>query len=174
MANLHDVSWGNRPSSTGTEAFTSAKKDQEKIKGDYMIYRMNFMFVWLVLNIAYFWMIVYLVTLASINTQWNALTVYALSIAALVSFKVLFATLYILWWRVYKQYQPRFQERIDLVKEVAECKLRAYTEINDSEIERELEVLLESDELHFQPSDIEEAEDILRQTFKAVGRMSLK
>lgn len=68
MANLHDVSWGNRPSSTGTEAFSSAKKDQEKIKGDYMIFRMNFMFVWLVLNIAYFFMIIYLVTLASINT----------------------------------------------------------------------------------------------------------
>jgi len=28
MCNLHDVSWGNRPTSTGAEAFTANKKDQ--------------------------------------------------------------------------------------------------------------------------------------------------
>ena len=27
MCNLHDVSWGNRPTSTGQEAFTAVKKD---------------------------------------------------------------------------------------------------------------------------------------------------
>lgn len=28
MCNLHDVSWGNRPASTGQEAFTDIKKQQ--------------------------------------------------------------------------------------------------------------------------------------------------
>ncbi len=79
-----------------------------------MIFRMNFMFVWLVLNIAYFFMIIRLVVLASVNTQWNVLTVYALSIAALVLFKVVCAAIYLIWWRIYKQFQPRFTQLINL------------------------------------------------------------
>ena len=78
------------------------------------MFRMNFMFVWLVLNICYFCMIIRLVVLASLNTQWNALTVYALSIAAIVLFKVACGVIYLAWWRIYKQFHPRFTQLINL------------------------------------------------------------
>ena len=58
MANLHDVSWGNRPSSTGQEAFTANKANQDKLKGDYMVFRTNFVVIWLAVNAAYYIMIV--------------------------------------------------------------------------------------------------------------------
>ena len=61
MCNLHDVSWGNRPTSTGAEAFTADKAKQETIKGDYMVFRTNFTFIWMVLNGAYLILILLLV-----------------------------------------------------------------------------------------------------------------
>jgi len=54
LCNLHDVSWGNRPSTTGTEAFTEDKKDAKKLEEDYMVFRSNFVLVWLGANVVYF------------------------------------------------------------------------------------------------------------------------
>jgi len=52
MCNLHDISWGNRPSaSSGTNALAVDLKKQEQLKANYMVYRINFMAVWLLLNI---------------------------------------------------------------------------------------------------------------------------
>jgi len=41
MCNLHDISWGNRPT-TGQEAISQNKEQQEKLKADYMLYRSYF------------------------------------------------------------------------------------------------------------------------------------
>jgi hypothetical protein len=57
MANLHDISWGNRPSTqatTGTEAFSSKAAVQAKTAEDYKTFRANFLFAWLCCNGAYF------------------------------------------------------------------------------------------------------------------------
>ena len=54
MCNLHDVSWGNRPTSTGQEAFSANKQDQEKTKSDYMVFRTNFVLFWLMCNGLYY------------------------------------------------------------------------------------------------------------------------
>lgn len=61
MCNLHDVSWGNRPSSTGNEAFSANKKTQEQAKGDYMLYRTNFTLMWLLANTVYYIVVTQLV-----------------------------------------------------------------------------------------------------------------
>ena len=58
MCNLHDISWGNRPSSTGTENITANKKDQANIEADYKVFRTNFVLFWLAGNIIYYIMIV--------------------------------------------------------------------------------------------------------------------
>ena len=57
MCNMHDVSWGNRPSSTGTEAFTGDRNNQAKLEGDYKVFRTNFVLFWLIANIVYYIMI---------------------------------------------------------------------------------------------------------------------
>ena len=58
MCNLHDISWGNRPTTTGTETFTANKQAQAKIELEYKVYRTNFVLFWLTGNIIYYIMIV--------------------------------------------------------------------------------------------------------------------
>jgi cellulose synthase/poly-beta-1,6-N-acetylglucosamine synthase-like glycosyltransferase len=58
MCNLHDISWGNRPTSTGTETYTANKNDQAKIEADYKVFRTNFVLFWLAGNILYYIIIV--------------------------------------------------------------------------------------------------------------------
>ena len=54
LCNLHDVSWGNRPTSTGQEAFSANRNSQLKAEGDYKAYRANFVLFWLLCNAAYY------------------------------------------------------------------------------------------------------------------------
>ena len=54
MCNLHDVSWGNRPTSTGQEAFSANKQQQVNSEQDYKVYRTNFVLLWLLGNVAYY------------------------------------------------------------------------------------------------------------------------
>ena len=54
MCNLHDVSWGNRPTSTGAEAFAAKRAEQEKLTNDYKVFRTNFVLCWLAANAAYY------------------------------------------------------------------------------------------------------------------------
>ena len=61
MSNLHDISWGNRPSeASGTEAFTAKAKEQAETAVNYKAYRANFLFLWLCCNGAYFVFVVVL------------------------------------------------------------------------------------------------------------------
>ena len=58
MSNLHDISWGNRPSvSGGTEAFSSHAAKQATTAADYQTFRANFLFFWLMCNGAYFFVV---------------------------------------------------------------------------------------------------------------------
>ena len=104
MCNLHDVSWGNRPTSTGAEAFTADKAKQDRIKGDYLVYRTNFTFVWIIANGAYFILILWLVEGDGSRTVVNDgsfgyLEIFSLYLAGLVVFRVTFSALYILNWK---------------------------------------------------------------------------
>ena len=54
MSNLHDISWGNRPSvAGGINTFSQDAKRQEGIKNRYQIFRVNFLSIWVILNVAY-------------------------------------------------------------------------------------------------------------------------
>ena len=59
FSNLHDVSWGNRPSTTGTgtEAFSSNKAVQELTAKNYKEFRANVLFIWIICNGAYFYVV---------------------------------------------------------------------------------------------------------------------
>lgn len=97
------MSWGNRPTSTGQEAFTANKADQEKSKGDYMVFRTNFVLIWLAANMAYYITIVELVNGAG-GTEYHLtdsgyLAGFSCYLAALVIFRVLFGTMHIVKWK---------------------------------------------------------------------------
>ena len=59
FSNLHDVSWGNRPSTTGvgTEAFSANVAIQKKTEESYMTFRANVLFIWIACNGAYFFIV---------------------------------------------------------------------------------------------------------------------
>ena len=104
MSNLHDISWGNRPSTTtGTEAFSSKAAVQAKTSDDYKTFRANFLFLWLCCNGAYF-----LVVLAIGNSgsktvvndgNMGLLEYFSLYLAFIVVFRVTFAIMHTCKWR---------------------------------------------------------------------------
>jgi len=54
MSNLHDISWGNRPSVTaGTNILSCDAKKQQELKANYMVFRVNFLAFWIVANAAF-------------------------------------------------------------------------------------------------------------------------
>ena len=55
MCNLHDLSWGNRPSgpADGAEALAENAKKQLELKNRYMKFRVNFLTIWIVANTVY-------------------------------------------------------------------------------------------------------------------------
>jgi hypothetical protein len=105
MCNLHDISWGNRPAdTTGAETFTANKKKQETIKGDYAVFRTNFVFFWMIMNGIYVVFILLLVNGTGHRTTRNDgtfgyLEVFSLYLAGLVIFRVVFAIMYIVSWK---------------------------------------------------------------------------
>ena len=62
FCNLHDVSWGNRPttSGTGTEAFSASLAIQQKTQHNFEEFRANVLFIWICLNGAYFFIVLHL------------------------------------------------------------------------------------------------------------------
>jgi hypothetical protein len=105
MANLHDVSWGNRPTSTGQEAFSQNKQEQEKAKQDYMVFRTNFCLFWYFCNGIYYFVILQLMKSMTSNQTYintgelNYFEFFSMYLAGLVVFRVFFAILYLLLWR---------------------------------------------------------------------------
>ena len=54
MCNLHDISWGNRPSVTsGTNMLSINAKKQQELKANYMVFRINFLAFWLLCNVLF-------------------------------------------------------------------------------------------------------------------------
>ena len=62
MCNLHDISWGNRPTGQeqGTNAVTSNLKKQEELKQEYQLFRAYFLYFWLIANAVFGGLTVYI------------------------------------------------------------------------------------------------------------------
>ena len=105
MSNLHDISWGNRPSTaSGTEAFTQKQEEQKKAMVDYKVFRANALFMWFCANGAYF---VVVLRLGEAGDQYevndgtfSVLDGFSMYLASIVIFKVFFAILFVLKWQL--------------------------------------------------------------------------
>jgi len=127
MCNLHDISWGNRPSSTGQEAFTSNKNDAAKAEGDYKVYRTNFVLFWLAANAGYYILIIELVDSASGSTIHDSdsgyLAYFSIYLAALVVFRVFFASIFICKWKIRYNCSSSYRVRsVNLLQEFKDVK----------------------------------------------------
>ena len=149
MCNLHDVSWGNRPTSTGAETFTANKKLQEKTEGDYKVFRTNFVLGWLAANMGYYIMIVELVNSNSggtvgeiIDSDQGYLTYFSIYLAALVLFRVIFSVIYILLWKFRYNCQGKYKvEERNLTQEVK--RIRKTNENGESTDDEEINAQLD-------------------------------
>ena len=104
MCNLHDISWGNRPTTgtNGTEAFSASVKTQKETEMNYKAYRANFLFLWFCANGAYF---VAMLTIAGVGNDnevntgdFSVLDGFSLYLAGVVVFRFFFGFLYVLKW----------------------------------------------------------------------------
>jgi hypothetical protein len=83
------------------------------MKGDYMVYRTNFLFIWIAFNLIFFFGLIHLISntdptdLYSGKINW--LTGYALFLAAIVMYRVIFAALYIASWKFTFCFAPRYK-----------------------------------------------------------------
>ena len=143
ICNLHDVSWGNRPANTGANTVAIDRKDQEKAKADYQVFRSNFVFFWIVVAFAYYIMI----DLASqqnenreiIDNDQGYLEGFALYLAALAIFRFFFGSLYLLKWKYYYNCVPTYKNfTIDMKKEYAQIRKDAEESTDDEKIETEI------------------------------------
>ena len=106
MSNLHDVSWGNRPSANaGTGMISIHAKKQQELKGRYEVFRVNVLAFWIACNAAFAIVIESYGSLTTADAEGRIrvndgtlsfLQVFAIYLAALVTFRLFFGTLHIL------------------------------------------------------------------------------
>ena len=130
MSNLHDISWGNRPSaSAGTEALSSDAKKQQQLKSNYQVFRVNFMTFWVIANLMFVIVIENYSTLTTAggnvivnDGQIGFLEVYAIYLAALVMYKVFFGSIHLIKFKILYNFFPKYKiykfEMLDAVRKM--------------------------------------------------------
>ena len=111
MCNLHDISWGNRPSTQGVEAVTMNQKAQEILKEDYKVFRAYFLYFWLLSNALFGGLTVALNNTGYVkflNKYFTFLDGFALFVAGLIIFKFLFSLIYTLKWNIRRWVDPYY------------------------------------------------------------------
>lgn len=99
LCNLHDVSWGNRPASTGTEAFSAVKKEQEEAKATYMVYRTNFLIFWLCCQVGFYILVLQMmISYDSAEIINSGTFTYFVFFSCYVAALVLFACFWAFWY----------------------------------------------------------------------------
>ena len=100
------------------ETLTANKANQERLKGDYMVFRTNFVAIWLTMNAACYIIIVQLMQ-AGLNS--TVIKVFLIYMALWVVFRFLFASVYILVWKFRFNFDGRYKiRRVNLTKDFKE------------------------------------------------------
>lgn len=128
ICNLHDVSWGNRPTGTGTEAFTAAESEQKKAKEGYLAFRTKMLVFWLVCQVLYYIMAFQMMAAVYDKDIINSgkityLEFLTLFLAGIICFATFFALLYtLIWWcryacmRAYKIEEQNIPKEFQRIK----------------------------------------------------------
>ena len=115
MSNLHDISWGNRPTgqTAGTEAFSANNNIQRQTQLNYKAYRANFLFLWFCANGAYFVLVLELGKSGDedeVNDgSFSILDGFSMYLASVVIFRFVFGSLYVLKWQWRYAFNPKYK-----------------------------------------------------------------
>jgi len=153
MCNLHDISWGNRPSaSSGTSALSIHDKKQQELKSKYMVFRVNFLTFWICANIFYAIIIENYAQVDDTSSgevivantgQFGFLEIFATYLACLVVYRVFFGGIHILKFKILRNFYRAYKTPIvDLHQEVK--RLRQTTrDWNESVVEADYDLIEE-------------------------------
>ena len=92
ISNIHNISWGSRPEVKDKKSESKFNKIEKKLEVDYKNFRSNFLIFWLVVNLLVGNSVTY------ISRQSNELVMmfFAIFLFALIGFKLLFSSLYMI------------------------------------------------------------------------------
>mmetsp|Transcript_9471 Transcript_9471/g.14523 ORF Transcript_9471/g.14523 Transcript_9471/m.14523 type:complete len:182 (+) Transcript_9471:1881-2426(+) len=157
MSNLHDISWGNRPSVTaGTHMLSNDQKKQQELKSNYMVFRVNFMTVWLVMNAAFAMLMINQTKVPGTgdwvinNGEMGFVEIFALYLAALVIYKVFFGGLHILRFKIMRNFVAKYKTpKYDLKEEVKRLRIES-PDWNESLVDDDQQIYEYSRVLHYE------------------------
>jgi hypothetical protein len=75
-----------------------------------MVFRTNFLFIWVSCNVGFFYLMMYLVNSATVDDKLSYLTIYALFVGTLSVFRIFFSGLYIAAWKITFWTSPRYRQ----------------------------------------------------------------
>lgn len=151
MCNLHDLSWGNRPKNddTGTSAHAETAKAAAELNMNYQMFRANFLCGWVILNALYIIVIsakVNLVKTVVNDGSIGFIEVFSAYLASIVVFKLVFAVLHLLRFKVRLACNPDLRVQVvDLVKDQRKRKT-GDEESRESMLSQELEAMQAEEE----------------------------
>ena len=160
MANLHDISWGNRPSATaGTEVLSANAKKQERLKSNYMVFRVNFVTFWIGMNILYVIVVSNYVdnssSLIANDGSFGFLEIFASYLACLVLYRVFFGGIHILKFKLLSNCVRKYKTfNVDLHQEYKN--LRKNSDWNDSVAESDFQLLQSAGEFQDEQTILDE------------------
>lgn len=167
MCNLHDISWGNRPSAnSGANQLSTDAKKQRELSNSYMMYRINFLTIWVTANICYALIVENYATTQNktvINDgSWGFLEVFAAYLALLVLYRVTFGGAHILNFKFKKCCLKKYKtEKVNLHKVFKE--LRQAEDWNVSVVDGDFELLENA-------AEYQNDETLMDQSVKHEGR----
>ena len=91
VANIHDISWGSRPS--GKELKNSDTKREKNMSIDYKNYRSNYLIIWLLVNIG----AGSAVTGFARNENTNKMFIFSIFMGVMIGLKIFFSIFHILY-----------------------------------------------------------------------------
>ena len=109
VANLHDVSWGNRPDlkaeqgNEGLEAFATREEKQERLKANYQWFRTKFVLIWVVFQVAIVTFVVSIETTKKEIVNSGEIGIfedYAFLLIYIVMVRGVFAAIFTLKWQI--------------------------------------------------------------------------
>lgn len=150
MSNLHDISWGNRPATSGTEMLAADAQKQQKLKANYMVFRTNFLLFWIVANTCYAMVIEQFVD-SNPHTRDGQIIVndgsigflelFAMYIALLTVYRVVFGGLHLLKFKCLRILSQKYRAiEFDLHEEFRKLRQDA-TDWNESLISNDQDKL---------------------------------
>ena len=118
MCNLHDVSWGNRPTIKAGDAKSAEQIKADRLKASYISFKYKFLVVWIILNIGYAVLVERHAQQIAEQGGWGFIEIFAAYLGLIVVYRLVFGFLHIVHFKFKKNCTKQFRtHKVDLLME---------------------------------------------------------